>query len=207
MPADEVDSPSSLATGAAKARAGKRPRSKLFLSLDLKNAYARLGVSPLASDKEISDRIGKLRASAVKRLKAKGNAAIDDPDQQEAFRLDKIEEEIGDPRKRKVYDERHPQNILLTVQPSPAEQAWARHRKAGLISNWVQNELGEDALCPTPSCLRLWAPSGLDPELISFLSAYDAGDAPRSASPQPPQTPADEFAAMLSFNDLAGLFE
>jgi hypothetical protein len=206
MPADREDNTSSEAGGAAKAHSGKRPRSKLFLSLDLKNAYARLGVSPLASDKEISDRIGKLRAAAVKRLKAKGNAAIDDPDRQEAFRLDKIEEEIGDPRKRKIYDERYPQNILLTVQPSPSEQAWARHRKAGLISKWVQNELGEDALCPTPSCLRLWAPSGLDAELISFLGEYSAGDTPQPAS-TPPQLPADDVAGMLSFNDLAGLFD
>jgi hypothetical protein len=206
MPPDKANNTSSLATGAAKAHAGKRPRSKLFLSLDLKNAYARLGVSPLASDKEISDRIGKLRAAAVKRLKAKGNAAIDDPDQQEAFRLDKIEEEIGDPRKRKVYDEKHPQNILLTVQPSPTEQAWARHRKAGLISNWVQSELGEDALCPTPSCLRLWAPSGLESDLISFLGAYSASDSPRPASPPSAPTPADDLTAILSFDNLEGLF-
>jgi hypothetical protein len=189
-----------------KLRSGSRPRSKLFLSLDLKNAYTRLGVSPLAPDKEISDRIGKLRTAAVKRLRAKGNASVDDPDQQEAFRLDKIEEEIGDPRKRKAYDERHPQNILLTVQPSPTEQAWARHRKAGLISRWIQSELSEDALCPTPSCPRFWAPAGLDAELLSFLSAHAEAETGETASPQKSQPSASD-SAMISFDDLTGLFD
>src|SRR5262245_39778712 len=196
--------------GNTKARAGKRPRSNLFLNLDLKNAYARLGVSPLASDKEISDRIGNLRSAAVKRLKAKGNTAVDDPDQQEVLHLNKIEEEIGDPGKRRVYDERHPQNILLTVQTSPVERAWVRHRKAGLISNWVQGELGEAVLCPTPSSPRLWALSGLEAEVLEFLSAFVCQKSATVGTAHNDNATAatgDEIPQMISFDELKGLLD
>lgn len=188
------------------AHAGSRPRSRMFLSLDLKNAYARLGMSPLASDKDIADKIGKLRSAAVKRLKAKGNATIDDPDQQETFRLDKIEEEIGNGQKRNAYDERFPQNILLTVQPSPTEQAWARHRRAGLISLWVQGALADDALCPTPANLRLWSPGGVEAELLDFLSGYSEHD-PAAASSRDTLPKAAEVAAPVSFDGLNDLLE
>lgn len=184
-----------------KRRMSARPRSKSFLRIDVRNAYARLGVSPLASTDEIASHIAELRSAAVKRLKAKGNTMVDDPDQQEVFRLDRIEEEIGDPRKRNTYDDRHPQNILLTVQPSTSEQAWLRHRRAGLISDWVYGELGLEALAPTPACLRLWAPRGVDPGLLKLAMESAGGAAIREVVSQGPVA---EPETMILFEDLEG---
>jgi hypothetical protein len=148
-----------------------RPRSKTFLRIDLDNAYARLGVSPLASSDEIAQRIADLRGKAAKRAKAKAARAFGE-DEEEINRLDRIDDEIGKPRARKKYDEDHPQNILLTVQPSPAEQSWQRYRKAGLISEWLADVLGEDAFVPSLHCLQMWSPKGLNEELRQFLSSF-----------------------------------
>lgn len=148
-----------------------RPRSKAFLRINLDNAYARLGVSPLASSDKISSRIAELRGKAIKRAKAKAARSAGE-EEEEIYRLDHIHNEIGTPKARKKYDEDHPQNILLTVQPSAAEQSWLRYRKAGLMSEWLADELGQDAFLPSLRCLQLWSPGGLDEKLLLFLSQF-----------------------------------
>ncbi len=151
--------------------AGHRPRPKGFLRLDLSNAYTRLGVSPLTSTEDIADKISELRGKANKAAKAAVNAAAKDAAEEEILRLDKISEEIGSAKQRERYDESFPQNILLTVQPSSSEQTWLRHRRAGLISEWLREKLEQDAFLPAPNCMRLWAPAGLNPLLLELLTA------------------------------------
>jgi hypothetical protein len=155
-----------------KSAASSRPKSKSFLRLSLDNAYAQLGVSPLASTAEISARINTQLAQARRRILAKASHSSDDPDEKELLRLQKIDRQIGDAKRRKTYDEKFPQNILLTVQPSASEQAWTRHREAGLISEWIYEGLGEAGFLPTPRCLRLWAPAGLEQAMLDFLAQF-----------------------------------
>lgn len=189
----------------AKPHFGNRPRAKAFLRISLENAYAQLGVSPLASTEEISNRISALLAEARRKVRAKASKSPDDPDEKEILRLQKIDEAIGDPKKRKLYDEKYPQNILLTVQPSAAEHVWLRHRKAGLISEWVYDMLGEAAFCPTPSCLRLWAPSGVDQLLLDFLAEHLRAEM-ASGNASAGTRPVEESAmAHLSVDDLERL--
>jgi hypothetical protein len=170
----------------AKPGQKKRPRSKRFLSMSQDNSYAHLGVSPLASTEEIAALITKLRGEAMRRIK-RGIGS-----EEEVLRLDRIHEEIGIPAARKKYDEKHPQNVLLTVQPSQAEQTWLPHRRSGLISEWLYEELGEDEFIPTPRCLGLWNPGGLDEQLVALLARFGAENAEgggAGASPQQQQQP------------------
>jgi hypothetical protein len=155
-----------------RSRVGAPPRSKTMLGFSRENAYAQLGVSPLVPSEEISARISTLLAEARRRVRAKASKSANDTDEQEILRLQKIDEEIGDPKRRKAYDEKYPQNLLLTVQPSPAEEVWRRHRRAGLISRWVYESVGEASFVPTPTCARLWAPSGVDRAILDFLAGF-----------------------------------
>ena len=188
----------------SRARGDRRPRSKAFLRISLENAYAELGVSPLASTEEIANRISGLLAEARRKVRAKASKSVNDPDEKEILRLQKIDEEIGDPKRRKIYDEKYPQNILLTVQPSDAEQAWLRHRKAGLISEWVYETLGETAFAPTANCLRLWAPSGVEQPILDFLAEHSTTNTTSPKQGVPP--PADELTiGHLNVRDLERL--
>lgn len=167
----------------AKPGQTRRPRSKRFLKASQDNSYAHLGVSPLASTEEIAALIAKLRGEAMRRIKRGAG------EEEEVLRLDRIHEEIGKPAARKKYDEEHPQNVLLTVQPSQAEQTWLPYRRSGLVSEWLYEELREDEFVPTPRCLGLWAPGGLDEQLVAALARFGVenaggGDAP--AQPPPP---------------------
>ena len=155
-----------------KTQSGSRPKAKTLLRIDLDNAYSRLEVSPLDSTEEIANKIANLRAAAIRRIRQKPTIAPDDKDQAEVNRLDRISEEIGDSLKRKMYDQENPQNLLLTVQPSQIEQSSLRYRRAGLISEWLYDELGEDCFLPSPRCLHLWAPSGVGEAVLNFILCY-----------------------------------
>lgn len=176
------------------------PRSRAFLRLDLDNAYARLGISPLASTAEISSRIAELRREAMRRVRDKLQRSFDDPDEARIHQLDRIDEEIGDERRRRLYDEQNPQNVLLTVQPSRSEQLRLRHRRAALVTEWLREELPADACLPTPQCLRLWAPAGVPADLLRDLAPFARSAPPPSAGPAPP--PADEPTTPVSIIDL-----
>lgn len=180
-------------------RARARPRGKSLLTLNLDNPYTRLGISPTASTREIAERIDARRGEANKRLKAKAAALPDDPDEAEILELDAIHHVIGDDRNRDKYDERHPQDSLLTVQPSGASRVWQRHGRAGLVSDWIAEISGDDALLPTPRCVRLWAPAGLEKELLELL-AHFSPSSDRDGRPA-------EANAPLSIEDLDSLRE
>jgi len=177
-----------------------RPRSRAFLRLDIDNAYERLGISPLAPTEEISSRIAELRGEAARRVKQKLQRGLDDADEAEIHRLDQIHEEIGDDRRRRVYDEQNPQNVLLTVQPGPSEQLRLRHRRAALVTEWLHGELYADAFLPTPRSLRLWAPAGVPADLLRALAPF-ARDA-RASAAEEPTLPADDPPAPASIIDL-----
>jgi hypothetical protein len=154
-----------------KTQATSRPRAKSFLQVDPQNAYQRLKVSPLATTEEIADHISSLRGKAMRDARNKTQRGLGDAEE-EILRLQQIEEEIGKSDARERYDEQHPQNVLLTVQPSLAEQAWLRHRQAGLISEWICDELAPEDFVPSLRCLKLWTPSGLDEQLLALLSQF-----------------------------------
>lgn len=185
MPVD--DAKKSSLSGIAH---GTRPNAKSFLQISGDNPYTKLGVSPLAPTAEISLRINTLLAEARRRILAKGAKVADDPDEKDLLMMQQIDKEIGDPKRRKQYDETHPQNILLTVQPSASEKAWQRYRRSALISEWIWESLraeapagyGEQAFVPTHNCLRLWAPSGIGTPEAEFLGAFEAETASRKAS-------------------------
>jgi hypothetical protein len=193
---------------------GSRPSAKSFLEISGENPYAQLGVSPLAPTGEISTRINTLLAQARRKVLAKAAKSLDDPDEKELLRLQKIDQEIGEAKRRRTYDERNPQNILLTVQPSASEQAWLRFRRAGLISEWVHQTLsgdcgggyGEMAFLPTANCARLWAPSGLDEAVLTFLAEFEqaesATQSPVEAIAGTETTAADAVGRQLTVSDL-----
>jgi len=157
----------------------RRPQSKRFLHISLDNAYAQLGVSPLAPTADISTLINKQLAQARRNVLAKANRAAGDPDEKEQLRLQRIDSQIGDAKRRKAYDEANPQNILLTVQPSASERAWTRSSKAGFISEWLREEYDravepgtQPPFLPTTNCFRLWAPAGVDEHTLKFLAHF-----------------------------------
>lgn len=186
----------------AKPRSGGRPRSKSFLRISLENPYAQLKVSPNAPTNEIANRISALTTEAKRRVRAKVSKSDVDPDEREILRLQKIDEQIGDPSRRKLYDEKHPQNIMLTVQPIVTEQSWTGHRKAGLISEWLHDELGETAFLPTPSCERLWVPAGMEPETLEFLTQYLREDSSAQQAPVVGTAMEESAVPSLSLTDL-----
>ena len=179
-------------------RSRSRPRAKSLLTLSLDNPYAKLGVSPLVPTSEIVDIIDRRRSKSNKRIKAKAARAPDDPDELMMLELDAIAELIGDDRRRSKYDERHPQNILLTVQQSAFERTWGRHGRAGLVSDWLYEFVGDEALLPTPRCLKLWAPSGIEPAVQKLLSEFGLLQPER-------ETPGEESPGTLSMLDLDSL--
>jgi hypothetical protein len=159
---------------------GTRPKARALIRLDLYNAYARLGVSPLLTTDEIKAAVQRKRKELMRQRRARSQQQFG-AEEAEITALQAIEEEIGTPRARARYDQAHPQNELLTVQPSPHDR-WLdpRHRSA-LVTGWLVEELGRAALLPSPEALAFWAPKGLDPEVAAFLAEFataDGGPAP-----------------------------
>jgi hypothetical protein len=102
----------------------------------------------------------------------------------EMTRLQAIEDEIGTPKARARYDRLNPQNALLTVQPGPDDSVLDPGSRAGLATAWLVEELGRESPLPSPESLPLWAPRGLDPELVAFLTAFaTTGDRGTDALP------------------------
>src|SRR5271170_6114691 len=97
---------------------GERPRSKTMVRLDLYNAYARLGVSPLLPADEIKEVINRKRRDVMRQRRTRGEQQFGE-EEDEMTRLQAIENEIGSPKARAQYDRLNPQNELLTIQPSP----------------------------------------------------------------------------------------
>ncbi|MEO8700004.1 MAG: hypothetical protein ABI867_08165 [Kofleriaceae bacterium] len=153
-----------------------RPRPKTRLSIDIENAYARLGASPLATTDEIKKLLSEKRGKAMAARRAKGQGAFGE-EEQEIIELQAIEKQIGDPRARARYDHEHPQNALLTVQPAPRDRSLEPAGITGLATAWLLDELGAEALLLHPDAYWLWLPSGIDPELVAQLAPYTRADA------------------------------
>ncbi len=100
---------------------GERPRAKTMVRLDLYNAYARLGVSPLLPTDEIKEVINRKRKEVMRRRRTRGEQQFGE-EEAEMTRLQAIEDEIGTPKARARYDRLNPQNALLTIQPGPARR-------------------------------------------------------------------------------------
>lgn len=147
-----------------------RPRPRARVLIDPSNAYARLGVSPLETTEGIKALILKKRNEVVARRNFRADQQFG-KEEQEIGELDRIEKEIGTPRARAAYDLEHPQNELLTVQPSRSSLLRGGNR-ASLVSAWLASELGREAFVPSPDCLSLWAPGGVDAALLRAVEAF-----------------------------------
>jgi hypothetical protein len=158
-----------------------RPRPTTRLAIDPENAYARLGASPLASIDEIKKLLSDKRGKAMGARRAKGQAAAGD-DEAEIIELQAIEKQIGASAVREAYDREHPQNALLTVQPAPRDRAFEPARIASLVTTWLADELGPEAMLLHPDAYWLWMPGGLDAELTTQLQPF-AASGPGGATP------------------------
>lgn len=148
-----------------------RPRPKTRLAIDPENAYAKLGASPLASLDEIKKILSDKRGKAMAARRAKGQSASGD-DEAEIIELQLLEKQIGSAAAREAYDREHPQNALLTVQPAPRDRAFEPHKIASLVTAWLVEELGADAMLLHPDAYWLWLPGGLDAELAAQLAPF-----------------------------------
>ncbi|WP_163995578.1 hypothetical protein [Pyxidicoccus caerfyrddinensis] len=154
----------------------KRPRPRARVVIDPDNAYAQLGVSPLSSTEDIKALLNDRRASAIARRRSRGQQQFG-AEEAEMARLQKLEAEIGTPRARVAYDREHPQNELLTVQRGPGDRRLEPRHALGVVTAWLQDELGSTVALPSPDSLPLWAPGGISPELAGALAPFEA-DAP-----------------------------
>jgi hypothetical protein len=156
-----------------------RPRPKARLAIDPDNAYARLGASPLATTDEIKKLLSDKRGQAMAARRARGQQAFGD-EEAEIIALQEIEQLIGTPAARAAYDREHPQNALLTVQPASRDKAFEPPRVAALVTTWLLDELGPDALLLHPDAYWLWLPGGLDPELAAQLTPFASAEPARA---------------------------
>lgn len=148
-----------------------RPRPKTRLAIDPENAYAKLGASPLASVDEIKKTLSDKRGKAMAARRAKGQSASGD-DEAEIIELQAIEKQIGTLAAREAYDREHPQNALLTVQPASRDRAFEPPKIASLVTAWLAEELGSDAMLLHHDAYWLWLPGGLDAELAAQLAPF-----------------------------------
>ncbi len=160
---------------------GPRPRAKAMASLDLYNAYARLGVSPLLSTDEIKADILRKRKELMRQRRTRGQQEFG-KEETEITELQALEDEIGTPKARARYDQANPQNELLTVQPSPGDRYLDSRRRSSLVTAWLVEELGRDVLLPSADSLFLWAPNGLGTDLVAFLAEFASSDGTQPGS-------------------------
>jgi hypothetical protein len=158
-----------------EANGGGRPRAKTMVGLDVYNAYARLGVSPLLSTDEIKEIINRKRKELMRRRRTRADQQFGEEDA-EMTSLQAIEDEIGTPKARARYDRVNPQNLLLTVQAAPGDAGLDPGYRSGLVTAWLVEELGRESRIPSAEDLSLWAPHGLDPEIIEYLAGFARGD-------------------------------
>lgn len=148
-----------------------RPRPKARITVDIDNPYARLGVSPLASIDEIKRMASERRAQWMAKRRAAG--ATSSPEMESRImEIQDIEKQIGARATRAAYDREHPQNTLLTVQPGSRDRGIGTAGAAGLVTAWLAEQLGPDALLVHPDALWLWLPADIDPVLAQELARF-----------------------------------
>lgn len=175
----------------------RRPRPSSFVQVDLDNAYARLGISPLAPTRDIKQLINDKIRELKSQLSSKSEASFGDVEDQ-INRLQQIEEKIASPKARARYDQQHPQNELLTIQPCPSDHFDDPRFRAGLVTAWLVETLGSDRLLPTADCLAFWRVENLPlAEMLSGLvSAHGpARQSARGPDVESPTTPQPESTA------------
>jgi hypothetical protein len=150
---------------------GGRPRANTMVGLDLHNAYARLGVSPLLATDEIKELINRKRKEVMRRRRSRAEQQFGE-EEAEMTRLQAIEDEIGTAKSRTRYDRLNPQNAILTIQPAPSDVAFDSKHRASLATAWLIEELGYATPLPSPDSLSLWVSLGLGPDLTTYLSAF-----------------------------------
>jgi hypothetical protein len=169
-----------------------RPRPKTRLAIDPDNAYGRLGISPLATIDEIKKLLSDKRGKAMAARRAKGQAGTGE-EEAEIIELQDIEKQIGSPGARAAYDREHPQNALLTVQPAARDKAFEPAKVASLVTSWLVEELGPEAMLLHPDAYWLWIPGGLDPDLAAQLQPFAAAPA---AAPQQTRNDLDTLPSL-----------
>jgi len=178
-----------------------RPRSKSLVRVDLENAYAKLGVSPLMTTEEIKRVAEQKRRELMRKRRTRSHQQFG-AEEAEITELQQIEDLIGTPRARENYNQANPQNELLTVQPAPNDRWLDPRRRDGLITAWLVEELGQAVMLPSPESLALWAPNGTSPELAALLQMF--ATAPPSGSDATPDGNA-ETPSLLTLADLGRL--
>ncbi|MEO1262696.1 MAG: hypothetical protein AAFZ15_28070 [Bacteroidota bacterium] len=148
-----------------------RPKPKALIQYDESNYYSFLGVSPLASAKEIKSIITKKQNEAKGRKRYQISSQFGEAET-EFGKLQKILEHIGTEDKKQNYDRINPHNELLTVQLGENESWMEGMVQINFVSSLLSEVLGKDQFLPTPSSLPLWVPKGIDAELQNFLSQF-----------------------------------
>lgn len=149
----------------------KRPRPETGLVIDPDNAYARLGVSPLADTEAIRELLREKRKAAMEARRGRGTQSFGE-EEAEMTRLQAIEAEIGTPRARARYDQLHPQNALLTVQPLDEDRRLDERFALGIATAWLREQLGPEGFLPSPTTQSLWALDETDEELVALLRRH-----------------------------------
>lgn len=149
---------------------GGRPKPNSFVQVDLENAYARLGVSPLDSTANIKHAINQRLKSLRARLRRRSEQKFSEIED-EITEIQAIEARIASPKARERYDQEFPQNELLTVQPVPHDRYADPVFRSGIITAWLLEELGSRSILPTPESLHFWGSK----EELELLNA-EAGD-------------------------------
>lgn len=148
-----------------------RPRPSARIAIDIENPYARLGVSPLAGIDEIKRAAGEQRARWMAKRRSEG--ATGSPEiETKIIEVQDIENQIGTPAARTAYDREHPQNVLLTVQPGPRDRSFGPGGAGALITAWLIEQLGPEAMLVHPDAHWLWLPAGLDSVLVDELVRF-----------------------------------
>jgi hypothetical protein len=174
---------------------GGRPRAKTMVGLDLHNAYARLGVSPLLATDEIKELINRKRKEVMRRRRTRVEQQFGE-EEAEMTRLQAIEDEIGTPKSRARYDQLNPQNAILTIQPAPRDGTFDSKHRACLATAWLIEELGHATSLPSPESLSLWASQGLGPDLTAYLSAFAPGHDQGASTREGGETALPEIALL-----------
>ena len=159
-----------------------------MVRLDLDNAYARLGVSPLLPTDEIKEVINRKRKDVMRKRRTRGDQQFGE-EEAEMTRL------AGDRGRDRLaqgpaqYDRLNPQNALLTVQPARATSgstpstvpAWSR-------PGWSRSSAARASL-PSPESLALWAPAGSIPIWSTSSPRVTAMIAARRVTTRRPRVP------------------
>jgi hypothetical protein len=152
-----------------------------MVALDVDNPYARLGVSPLAPQRELKRVINDQTAKQKKEARFAKDRRDEETEARaaaEIARLQAIETAIGNPEDRLAFDRQNPQNVVLTVQPGPDDDLDDPARLGALVSAWVASEL-PDVWVPAASCIHLWQPDR------ALLAALDAPTLVADTGPSP----------------------